>query len=113
MAAKKEVRFAQFISQLGAARAATGREDAVALMKSIMITVEDSHCCSDRMEVYSLNAEFGWVDLDVDPCIWNDHMSASNQTHRVYVYNDGRIVIDRVKSPYKRILNKEGAAQRP
>lgn len=104
---KKSVRFAQFIDELKAARHATDRHDAVALMKEVMKKVEDSHGLPNdfdlRMNVFSLEESMGWKDLHSDPCYWDD---AASRTHRTEVYNNGRIVITRLKQPTGLVLSK-------
>lgn len=103
-------RFKQFIEKLRVHPPASSREDAVSLMKRLMKEVEDSNQLppdnyGDRMNVFSL--ETGWSDLRCDPCYWND---ANTAKHRTYVYNNGRIVIERIKVGEEGlILDKPGA----
>lgn len=104
----KSVRFAAFIIQLNASAPASSREDAVALMKRVMKAVEDSYGLppdnfDQRMNVFSLDAGMGWMDLDSDPCYWDDSFS---KTHRTKVYSSGRIVITRLKEPCEVVLDK-------
>ncbi|MES2282500.1 MAG: hypothetical protein V4542_13895 [Pseudomonadota bacterium] len=107
----KSVRFSEFVGKLKAERAATGREDAVMLMKKVMKLVEDAYGLPDndfdrRMNVFALNANMGWMNLDTDPCYWDDNQT---KIHRTEVYKDGRIVISRNKAPIAIVLDKAGA----
>jgi hypothetical protein len=104
----KSSRFAEFIEQLASQRPATSREDAVSLMTRVMNAVEDRHGLTrgdytHRMNVFPLN--LGWRNLDADPCYWDDSVTG---THRTQVFNNGRIVITRLKKPVDEVLDKPG-----
>ncbi|GKS87487.1 hypothetical protein AVMA1855_25065 [Acidovorax sp. SUPP1855] len=106
----KSVRFGQFIEQLNSAPAACSREAAFNLMKEVMDLVEDANGLPandyvTRMHVYSMTEFFGWSNLQNDPCSWVDSVVAS---HRTEIYNNGRIVITRIKSPTCVVLDKAG-----
>jgi len=78
-------------------------------MKEAMNFIEDSHGLDPtnyalRMNVFGL--DIGWRDLDKDPCYWDD---AQTKTHRTKVYNNGRIVILRIKGAEELIIDKPGA----
>ena len=59
----------------------------------------------DRMNVFSLDAGLGWMSLGADPCYWVDSLA---KTHRTEIYHSGRIVITRIKSPIRLVLDKVG-----
>lgn len=100
-------RFKQFIEKLRAHPPVDSREEAVSLMMRLMKEVEDYYQIpegyDERMNVFSLNT--GWKDLRSDPCYWDD---ANTAKHRTFVYNNGRIVIERVKGEKGLILDKPG-----
>jgi hypothetical protein len=108
---KRADRFTIFLSRLEKARPAQGREDALALMSQIMDEVEDELSGLDRsnygerMHVYGFQREFGWKDMDGDPCYWDDSVRA---THRTHLYHDGRILITAIKKMHVVVLDKPG-----
>lgn len=105
----KSVRFSEFIENLNKAEPSSSREESLSLMKELMKSVEDKYGLptqdlSVRMHVYSW--DFGWKDLDKNPCYWDDSWV---QTHRTELYHEGRIVITRLKAPIKTVIDKPGA----
>lgn len=109
---KRADRFAIFLARLKKARPAQGREDALALMTRIMDEVEDElsgldrNNYGERMHVYGFQREFGWKDMDGDPCYWDD---SARSTHRTHLYHDGRIVITAIRKMHEVVLDKPGA----
>jgi hypothetical protein len=105
---KKSLRFTEFVELLRNERAAVDRDDALSLMTKTMNAVEDSHGFApndftDRMHVFSW--EFGWKDLDGDPCYWDDAFSGK---HRTKIFRNGRILIERRHEPKSAVLDKPG-----
>lgn len=85
------------------------RQEAVSLIKRLLTEIDDSDGVTPgdftiRMSIPALNPELGWKNLESDPCYW-DGMS-----HRIYLYDNGRIVIERIKIGDERlVLDKPGA----
>ncbi|MBE3976996.1 hypothetical protein HJ138_22490 [Vibrio parahaemolyticus] len=99
------------LERLKQAKPASDRESANKLIKDIVNSVEDEFSGlpnditkpNDRMYFYSLLID-EWQDLDCDPC----HIDL-NGKHRVYLFNNGSIKIDRMApDPPKEIFSKSG-----
>lgn len=77
-------------------------------MKEVMNELEDGFenvPAYARMQVFSFDCD--WRDLEKNPCYWDDH--ASNR-HRVYIYDDGRIVIKKLPTLREVVIDKPGSA---
>ncbi|MEZ8314331.1 hypothetical protein [Vibrio splendidus] len=107
----KGERLKVILEKLKEANPANDRESANKLIKDIVNSVEDEFSGlpfnmgvpNDRMYFYSLFIE-EWQDLDKDPC----HINL-NGKHRVYLYNNGAIKIDRIiENPNIEIFSKSG-----
>ena len=99
------------LERLQQAKPASDRESANQLIKDVVNSVEDEFSGlpydmtkpTDRMYFYSLFID-EWQDLDGDPC----HINL-NGKHRVYLFNNGSIKIDRIASNSpKEIFSKSG-----
>ena len=106
---RKRVRFETFVTNLRSARPATDRGGALLLMMQVMEDVENQYDLPDyeRMRVFSF--DFGWENLERDPCYWDDR--AGNR-HRVYIYDNGRILIKRLPDLHEVVIDKPGDSTR-
>lgn len=106
---KKNLRIAKFFDELTSAEPATDRDSALSLMKKVMNRSEDRYDLPhyERMNVFPFDC--GWSDLDQDPCYWDDR--AGNK-HRVYLYNDGTIIIKRLPGLDEVLVEKAGGGAR-
>ena len=107
---KKHERFDIFLSRLATAAPANSRDAALALMSRIMDEVEEEFSDADRssfgerMRVWGW--DFGWKNLQTDPCFWDD---SAGSTHRTHIYHSGRIVITRIKGGPADVIDKPGS----
>lgn len=104
----KAQRFNEFIIRLRAAPAAINREDALALMKRLMQETEDELVGADapyNNKMHAYGWEFEWKDLDANPCYWDDSWA---KVHRTQIYDNGRIVITKLREPGGLVLDKPG-----
>lgn len=102
-------RISLFFEKLRIYPPVANRQEAVSLIKRLLTEIDDSDGVTPgdltiRMSIPALDPDYGWNNLESDPCYW-DGMS-----HRIYLYNSGRIVIERIKIGEERlVLDKAGA----
>ncbi|MGF6877252.1 DUF6685 family protein [Paraburkholderia sp. MM5477-R1] len=107
----KRERLAEFVRRLRDERPASSREDALALMKAVVNSVEDQFSGKpatdyrERMHVFGFECD--WKDLKSDPCYWDDFASG---LHRTSIFHSGKIVITHRGRPDVPVLEKKGVA---
>jgi len=105
-------RVALFFEKLRIHPPVTNRQEAVSLIKRLLTEIDDADGLvpgdfTTRLNILAISADYGWKNIESDPCYWDDNKT---KTHRIYLYNSGRIVIERVKEGEERlILDKPGA----
>jgi hypothetical protein len=103
----RAARIEVFLERLRAAPPASSRDDALALMKATMDSVERELVGANappgsKMHVYGW--EYDW-NTDRDPWYWDDDRF---KVHRTEIYKSGRIVITNMRSSSIVVLDKPG-----
>ncbi|MBB5360538.1 hypothetical protein HDE76_003782 [Rhodanobacter sp. ANJX3] len=93
---RKPERMKLFFERLKQAPRPTSRQDAINLIKRTLDEIEDQHSglprsnYDGRMHFWPISTDFGWMNIQSDPCYWDDSVV---KRHRTYIFNNGRIVI--------------------
>ena len=101
----KRVRFEEFLSRLSLQPPAGSRQAAYDMMDAVMKSVEEEYYVGRDFQ-NGMNCfpwEYGWKNLDGDPCTWKDSFAGKYMTA---IYHNGRIVITRIESG-KIVLDKQ------
>lgn len=98
-------RIFKFLETLEKAPACSSREEAYELFHASWVQVNKDSTVPDKdienFQAMRLSAENGWMDLENDPC----HLPSVEHTGlRVYLHNNGQIVIQDLSNPVKPIL---------
>lgn len=93
----KKERFAIFIKRLkDSSQKVNNRNEAFDLIKTTLDTIENENTpypandYVDRMHAFPILLDYGWENIDSDPCYWIDSVA---KHHKLEIYNSGRIVI--------------------